>query len=557
MPRIGILTVVLLILAPTAGQAALVQIPNYAALRSADYSGQTRLHLAGRLHPGDGGEGDFVATSGSCQDDDGLFLRDQAGHCYRRETGEKTGFVSILWFGADPTGHGDSADAIRKAIAAGNDIYFPSGHYLLASTQPSPFSYYDPPAILVSDKHDFHIRGNAAAITVADAIAFSEQFLFYRCHDFSVTGLRLTGNRAGLHDGDENGAIALASVVHASFSNLSLDGDWRGAGAGFIGDWIADTKFSNIQMTGMGFGFDAGYLQNVTLTGIRARGKGYGGAAGQRFLGLVQNKLTKGDNQTGVVFSRSNRIQIVRNTISGFNTGISIASGNDITIEHNVVTGNSGSHAIAGIGILLSPVSMGQYASDNDLPSNIQILDNQILANGQTFPGYGIFIDAGTTTGQLENVVIRGNTIANNRNTGLGSTGTHIRGLVIESNTIRRSEQQQTTIDSHTIVGLFSPGSEPSVRIQDNAGFNPYGDAAQRAMPNGTGAARQFINQFAFPLRITIPAQAEPYEIHIRNAAGSQITDEIVNRSWTGILQPNDAIYFLLRVPDKWRLSGL
>jgi hypothetical protein len=42
--------------------------------------------------------------------------------------------VSVLDFGADPTGVADSTAAINSAIATGKHIYFPSGKYLISST---------------------------------------------------------------------------------------------------------------------------------------------------------------------------------------------------------------------------------------------------------------------------------------------------------------------------------------------------------------------------------------------------------------------------------------
>jgi len=42
--------------------------------------------------------------------------------------------VSVLDFGADPTGSSDSTTAINNAIATGKHIYFPSGKYVISST---------------------------------------------------------------------------------------------------------------------------------------------------------------------------------------------------------------------------------------------------------------------------------------------------------------------------------------------------------------------------------------------------------------------------------------
>lgn len=42
--------------------------------------------------------------------------------------------VNVLDYGADPTGTVDSTSAINAAIAAGNNIYFPAGNYLVNST---------------------------------------------------------------------------------------------------------------------------------------------------------------------------------------------------------------------------------------------------------------------------------------------------------------------------------------------------------------------------------------------------------------------------------------
>ena len=61
--------------------------------------------------------------------------------------------VSVLDFGADPTGVNDSSTAFNNAIAAAHHVHFPAGNYKLSST------------ITITGRDGLVLEGDGAAIT--------------------------------------------------------------------------------------------------------------------------------------------------------------------------------------------------------------------------------------------------------------------------------------------------------------------------------------------------------------------------------------------------------
>lgn len=197
---------------PIGTPVAALSVDNISALRALSQSTQP-VTLRGHTAVNDGGQGTFVWSTVAAADDGGCVLNvggfGSSSGGYRRVFTES---ISVLWYGADPTGVSDSAPAINTALAQTavlgcGKVLCPLGTYL----------------------------ANSASITIpSDAVLWGDGWL----------NTRILGNVAGpcvLVDGKKNWGIRniqIASFVHDALA-VSVRSKIDNYGGAVIDVWLA------------------------------------------------------------------------------------------------------------------------------------------------------------------------------------------------------------------------------------------------------------------------------------------------------------------------------
>lgn len=173
--------------------------------------------------------------------------------------------VSVLDFGADPTGVVDSSTAFNNAIAAAHHVHFPAGNYKLSST------------ITISDRVGLVLEGDGAALTGGnDKFAGTTIFNFDTAAS-GTDGLVFTGCVGIVFKN------VFISHIHAS----------TGGGAALYFNTGHDFIFENIKVDSQ---------TGSTGYGIRL-GSGVGGAA---FIGKLQNCKVISEEAASFLSDRTN-----------------------------------------------------------------------------------------------------------------------------------------------------------------------------------------------------------------------------------------------------------
>jgi hypothetical protein len=241
-------------------------ITNISALRALTASTTaTSVFVSGYYTVADGGGGLFVrnTTDTSSTDNGGTRIIDAAGRRWFRVVLDT---VSVLMFGAKGDGVADDAPAFRAAITANVAPVIVPGYgriYLFNSTIASPYPYFLPAGVLISNINGFRLIGQGAPIiAMGNSAAGAEHFIINRCNDFYVSGLVHQGNRSNLASSVENPGYAVHSCQNFVFERLHFTGNWGGEGSMFCGDWLINGTWREINGDAVGIGFDMAFLQD-------------------------------------------------------------------------------------------------------------------------------------------------------------------------------------------------------------------------------------------------------------------------------------------------------
>ena len=326
--------------------------------------------------------------------------------------------VSVLDFGADPTGLADSAPAFRTAIQSTRRIAIPPGRYLLNSTTDAICCAMGRVAVMVQDKHDFEVVGNRVTIVVGDAIANSSAFQFDHDRNYVVEGLAIQGNRKGLGPRQENVGIMSSSAVGFRYQNIQMSG-FEGLGAGFAGDWLVDGTFSDLNMIGIGIGLDLAFLKNVTIRRFRVRG-GSASTPGQKAVSIIRDGPNLGSNHTGIDFDDTDGVTIEGGVTQDFVTGAAISTGTNIRLRNNTWEDSPNLESAKGIGVYVHYIPDGPFSSVGHPAGKISI-DHDTFINAAS---YGALVEGSAVKNgdEIGPVTVDGAEFRGNTN-GFGAKG--------------------------------------------------------------------------------------------------------------------------------------
>lgn len=354
--------------------------------------------------------------------------------------------VSVLNYGADPTGIADSAPAFRAAAASNRVLLVPPGTYSFATSVASPGSSFDNSCVLYSGLTNFSISAYGATFVAANSVALSSLFMFYNSSNVQFFGGIFIGSRSGLTSGQENVALTLLSVNNFHIVDCYVSSGFNSNGAGIAGDWLVNGVFENIRMNNVGIAADVAFLQNVTFLNVVATGAGASGGVGAKGLSLIYDGPNVSNNLTGVSFTVSNNISYVNCVMSNFQTGAAISTGAGISFQGCKFVGNVGGSGNPGIGVYLYYMNGGSFTSVGAPVQDVSFVGCTFRANGSVALGTaGVVLDAATSAGtdKITGIAFAGCTFDNNITQGIGvnSTVANLANLVAIGNTFTGSNQ--------------------------------------------------------------------------------------------------------------------
>lgn len=348
-------------------------------------------------------------------------------------------WVSVAWWGALASG-ADAALGFQAAMGSNRVVYVPPGSYTFKSNQSVPVPANDPAGVLVQNVSNLSIEGYGATITMADAVSFSEDFLFFKVKNLNIQGLTFAGNRAGLTSSDENAALGLESIVNFSIADIKLTGNWGGIGTAVAADWLVNGTFRNFNMSAVGQCFDVAFLKNVSFenfqaTGADTNGNQGAGQVGLKCVSVIFDTPLVDFNETGVSYSDTDGVVVTGGAVTNFATGALAASGQNYFFSGNDWYSNPGLlPGSTGIGILVFYFNGGSSSSVGHPPGNITVDGDKFLNNGGAVVGAGFFIgNSGITNSDvISGITIVNSTFDNNINTGITANSTsHLANVVL------------------------------------------------------------------------------------------------------------------------------
>lgn len=539
-----------------------------AALATLNPAIYTRAFAMGYYAAGDGGGGPYTYSASTAQAsaNGGTIIAASGGvGCWILQS---TGPVSVKQFGAKGDGINDDAPPIQACIMACNDIYIPDGTYLFNSTNAAPVPATDPINVLIQNKNNFRIVASpCASFVCSNAANFSCMFGFFKCQNFHVDGLVLTGNRTGLTAGQETVAIALMSVVNFTVENIHVAGNWGDSGAMFGGDWWVDGTIRHVRGDAVGIGFDIAFYQNCLFEDITATGYSIvtGGDGNIGFSTVFDVPLIS-SNFTGIGFdgNNTNHNYFKACRFRHFNTGLFLSTGKyyffDSTCEFS---NNEGTTSLAqGFGVVLSYSNGGAFTSVGNPLSHVFFDGATIFANGGLNTGAGILIDPSAIANSdlISHIFIRGCNIDSNNNTGILATSvSSLSNIVIERNEFIPGASQGTAISSNLTNSMNTSGAPSNSLVTSNYGFNPTGFFG-KSLPGGTGVGNTVTNTFSYPVKVIIFTQTAAYSPVLVAPSGTQIIMGSVSANSAPVifdLPPGYGVFFNTAVPTSWEWMGL
>lgn len=365
--------------------------------------------------------------------------------------------VSILDFGADPTGLTDSTVAVQAAFNSGaSSVYAPSGTYLISSVQPASNQY-------------IHGDGAATIFKQKAGANFVRPFLIASKSYITLDNFTIDGNGNNQAAGEQNHGVFIADSQDINVRNLIVH-DCQGDGIGIYS--------SNDSILARRIRVESNTCYNFGRCGIVISGTG-------AFHVVIANNITRVGTRVTTSTSNGNGIHLELDslpavapgwiTISDNSVDDSITSSgifSNLVIDSNVIRNTFNG---TGFGLITSIVGTGLVISNNSI-------SNLIGATGNA----GIWIQD-SVGAAMQNVVISGNSIS-------GTTAEAIQcfssaaglssPLVIDGNAIVSCAAGiNVAYDMHTVVVTNNSfraittycirvGGTNGVLVANNAGLN-------------------------------------------------------------------------------------
>jgi Pectate lyase superfamily protein len=230
------------------------------------------------------------------------YLTPLTGGVSRSLNGKLTDIVSVIDFGADPTGAADSTAAITAALASGaKNVYLPAGTYKTTAT-----------ITLTTAEQKLIGAGRDATIIQINSTTATGITVSPFMQSFAIVGLSVT--RVGTPVANASGINASASCSESLISDVTVQGHW-------VGFFLGTTDYSIMQNCFSQKNLDHGvFMQNSVaggamqwyLTSVLSQENGGGGfvaqataafGAGQLSVGTMTGCATFGNSGVGVGFT--------------------------------------------------------------------------------------------------------------------------------------------------------------------------------------------------------------------------------------------------------------
>jgi hypothetical protein len=372
-----------------------------------------------------------------------------------------TPYVSVAWWGASASAV-DSAPAFQAAGGSNRVIFIPpiSDCYVFNSTPSQPYPTLNPTSVWWKGFANFKVEGNGACITEGTAVThLSNMILFDQDRNFTVESLEFFGtqNASWVTPATmENSAISMMSLVNATFRDLRFPGNWGGIGAQFVGDYIVNSVFENLNMPSVGLCFDVAFLLHVKINKVNAIGSDTSTGKGMKCFSIIYDTRNLGKNKTGYKIIDTSGIRFTNSDISNFENPSIVASGRNYYFSGNKWHNNPTVGTSKPAASLLFYYFNGKPYSSVGHPVQTVIIDGDIFRNNGTAPGVlALGIGAAAIT---NSDVIRGFTVANslfdnNTDTAIGAdTTTHISNINIKGSNRFSGSKQTTSINTNMLA---------------------------------------------------------------------------------------------------------
>jgi hypothetical protein len=364
--------------------------------------------------------------------------------------------VSVAWWGASPTAL-DSAPAFQAAGGSNRVIFVPpaSSCYVFNSIPNQPYSTLNATSVWWKGFSNFKLDGYGACIKAGPKIiALYNMILFDQDSDFVTQGLQFFGtqNAPWVTPAMENSAISMMSVVYATFRDLNFPGNWGGVGAPFVGDYIVNSVFGNINMPTVGLCFDVAFLLNVTMEKITAVGSDGSTGRGAKCLSIIYDTRNPPQlNKTGYTITDTDGFRFINSDISNFENPAIISSGLNYYFSGNRWHDNPTKGSAS---ILFYYFNGNPYSSVGHPIQNVIVNGDNFLNNGTA----GGVMALGIGASQINNSdIMRGFTVtnslfSNNNDTAIGAdTSRHIENIDIRSSNRFFGNSQKTALNENLI----------------------------------------------------------------------------------------------------------
>jgi hypothetical protein len=338
--------------------------------------------------------------------------------------------VSVAWWGALITS--DAVNAFMAAMGSNRRIVCPAGIYIFDHVQPTrPEPTLNFTSVYVDNLSNFELDCDGANIVPGTNLLASARaanngvgaayglFQFDTDTDFRVRGFHFGGDYHST--ALQNTAFALMSDQRFVFKNINFSGNWGGLGNPFVGDWIVDGNFSDLNMAKVGICFDTGFLLRVSFHRITAVGSDGAMGSGVKCFSIlhdVPNLTGGGSNNTGLTINDTYDVSFTDSDVSNFGQPVNILAGRGYTFKGNHWHDNPGTNALIApqsSGIFIGYAAAGRYPSTGHPPGSITIDGDVFENNASTMSVIKIDSSQITNSDVMEGITIVNSTFRNNR----------------------------------------------------------------------------------------------------------------------------------------------
>ena len=404
--------------------------------------------------------------------------------------------VSVIDFGADPTGVIDSSTAFNNAIAAAHHVHFPAGNYKLSST------------ITISNRVGLVLEGDGAALTNGnDKFAGTTIFNFDTAAS-GTDGIVFTGCVgivfknvfvSHIHGGTGGGAAVYFYAGHDFiFENIKVDSQVGSTGYGIrLGSGVAGTgvaflgKLQNCKVISQGAKSFSSDRTNTTLTFDNCYQIGgyfyIFGTVYSTFISCASEVspnngfVIEGDNLNNCQSLTFVSCGTEQNTLSGFYISGNVVNcvfdtpygaGNntsDNTLIGDLFEINGTSTFVRGISIFNPTVDAARVATTSNIYANANTGQVDIYGAQSVLLAKGV---AGNTTWMQQQLTITGDTFETMPFTATPTTGwTFVGSPTIVSKYIKKGHLITFSIEITPATSLSATACQISIPWTSNA---PY-----------------------------------------------------------------------------------